>query len=165
MKKLITGFLAAAMLIAFVVLPLRAQNATGQTVKVKIYLLDYFEVSNMMENLNMLAVEREVNAKTPLLSALEAQMAGATEDDNTQLLYSPFSGINLISLRVKNKTAYAHFTLTDSEKFDKIDAMRFRNSVRRTVLQFPSVHRIEICLDGVSDFWLIGAKTHRKCSR
>ncbi len=105
---------------------------------------------------------REVDAKSPLRSAIEAQLAGATAEENSRLLHSPVSGINLISVRVKNKTAYASFTRTDTTEFDKTDALRFRNSVRQTALQFPSVRRIEICLDGVSDFWRVGEKGKRK---
>ena len=137
----------------------------AKTVKVKIYLLDQFESANLLENLEMQAVEREVTSEFPLRSALEELLKGATEVETSQLLYSPVSGISLISARVKNKTAYASFTLNGSEKLDEINALRFRKAVSQTALQFPAIRRVEICLDGIADFWLVGAKKHRKCAR
>lgn len=137
----------------------------GKSVTVKIYLRDAFESENLLESLEMVAVEREVNAASPLRFALEAQLAGATdEEENTLRLFSPVSGINLMSVRVKNKTAYAKFTRTETEAFSKIDALRFRKAIRLTALQFPSVKKVEICLDGAADFWRVNAKTHRKCA-
>lgn len=164
MKRLIIKITAAAILLATSILPLQAQSISPvKTVKVKIYLLDNFESENLLGNLQMLSVERDVDANSPLRSAIEAQLAGATEEENSQLLYSPVSGINLLSVRVKNKTAYAHFTRTGAEAFDKIDALRFRNAVRKTALQFPSVRRIEICLDGDSNFGSGGKNTPKPC--
>jgi hypothetical protein len=165
MKRLIIKITVLAILFAAGILSLRAQSAPPKkTIKVKIYLIDVFESKNLPETLEMLSVEREVDAESPLRSAIEAQLAGATEEENSQLLYSPASGINLISLRLQNKTAYARFTRTGNTTFDKTDAFRFRNSVGKTALQFPAVRRIEICLDGVSDFWRVGEKIkHKKC--
>lgn len=135
-----------------------------KTIKVKIYLLDSFESENLLENMEMQTVEREVSAASPLRSALEAQLAGATEDEeNTLRLYSPFGKINLTGLRVKNKIAYANFERAGTEEFGKIDALRFRKAIRLTALQFPNIKQIEICLDGTADFWRVGAKTHKKC--
>jgi hypothetical protein len=162
MKKLISGILCVAILFAVSIIQTQAQE---KTIKVKIYLLDVFESENLLETLAMQPVEREVSAKNPLRFALEELMKGATEEENSQLrLYSTASEISLISVRVKNKTAYANFTRKTAEGFDKIAALRFRKAVRQTALQFKNIRRIEICLDGIADFWRIGAKTHKKCS-
>lgn len=166
MKRLIVQIIVAALFITPSFSPVSAQSVSPRkTVKVKIYLLDSFESENLLENMKMLAVEREVSAASPLRSALEAQLSGATEDEeNTLRLYSPVGKINLVGLRVKNKTAYAYFTHAGGdEEFDRLAALRFRKAIRLTALQFPNVKRIEICLDGAADFWLVGAKTHKKC--
>lgn len=157
-------YIIIVLLLLLFALAARAQNIRQEKLTtVKIYLLDHFEAANSLGNLSLQAVEREVSAKSPLRSAIEAQLAGATEEEISNLLYPPISGIDLISVKLKNKTVYARFTRTGTEDFGKFDALRFRNAVRRTALQFPSVRKIEICLDGISDFWLIGARTHRKC--
>ena len=167
MKQLIIKIIAAAILLAINILPTQAQNAPppGKTIRVKIYLLDVFESRNLLETLEMLSVEREVNAESPLRSAIEAQLIGATDEENSQLLYSPASGIELVSLRVKNKTAYASFVRTGAEAFDAIDARRFKKAVEQTARQFPPIRRVEICLDGVSDFWRVCETGQRKKCR
>lgn len=144
----------------------RAQSVPQEKlITVKIYLLDTFESESLLQTLDLLSVERRVNAKSPLRSAIEAQLAGATDDENSLNLRTPIYGINLVSLKVKSKIAYASFTRTEKHKLGKHDALRFRNAVRQTALQFPTVRRIKICLDGVADFWLIETKTHQKCVR
>ena len=130
----------------------QAQIGGKKLVKVNVILLDNFESENLSENFSLFAVEREVSAASPLRSAIEAQLDGATDEENSQALYSPADGIKLISVRVKNKTAYASFKRTSIETFNKIDALRFKNAVTKTARQFPSVRRIEICLDGNLNF-------------
>jgi hypothetical protein len=153
-----------------IVLLLFAVAARSQSVPqeklttVKIYLLDTFESESLLQTLDLLPVERQVDAKSPLRSAIEAQLAGATDDENSQNLRTPIYGINLVALKVKSKIAYAHFTRTEKQKLGKYDALRFRNAVRQTALQFPTIRRIEICLDGVADFWLENSKTHKPCA-
>ena len=144
MKRSITKTIIAAILLSICFLPVQAQKTT----RVKIYLLDNFESANLSKNLEMASVERAVNADFPLRSAIEAQLDGATDEENSQFLYSPINGIKLIYVRVKNRTAYANFALTSTEVFSKIDALRFKNAVTKTALQFPFVKRIEICLEG-----------------
>jgi hypothetical protein len=156
-------YIGIVLLLLLLAAAARAQTGGAKPVKVKIYVLDVFESPNLLETLDMIAVEREVSGKFPLRFALEAQMKGATDEEISQSLFSPFEKVNLISVRVKNKTAYATFTRTGVEEFSRIDALRFRKAIRQTALQFTSVRRIDICLDGVSDFWLVGAKTHKKC--
>lgn len=165
MKRLIVQIAFAALLTASGFTLAAAQTLSPEkTVKVKIYLSDTFESENLLESLDMVEVEREVDAKSPLRSALEAQLAGATnEEENTLRLFSPVNGISLISVQVKNKIAYAKFTRTTDGTFSKTDALRFRKAVSLTARQFPSVKKIEICLDGIKDFWLVSARTHQKC--
>ena len=148
-----------------------AQNSApkkGKTVRVKIYLLDFFESENLFENMRMQPVEREVRAASPLRSTIEALLAGATDDEQSSLrLFSPAAvgDVKLIRSRIKNKTAYLSFE-KGSVPFSEIDALRFRKAVRLTARQFPSVRRVRVCLNGIADFWRIGSdddKPRRKC--
>lgn len=156
-------YIVIVLLLLLLAAATRAQTDKKHSVKVKIYLLDTFESPDLLTTLELLPVERRVGARFPLRSTLKALAAGATDEEESQNLRSPFAGIDLISVRVKNKTAFANFTRTEKTKLGKYEAMRFRNAVLYTALQFPSIKRIVICLNGASDFWLIDAITHAPC--
>ena len=67
MKPLFVQITFAAILTASCFAFVSAQTMSPEkTVKVKIYLRDAFESENLLESLEMAAVEREVNAASPL---------------------------------------------------------------------------------------------------
>lgn len=161
MKQTIVSITAAALFLAANFALAQAQKTAPpeKTVRVKIYLLDAFESENLLENTAMQPLERTVGATAPLRFALEELLKGATDEENSQLFYSPIEGINLISARLKNKTAYVSFTRTATDEFDRLEARRLRLAVTKTARQFPSVKKVVICLDGVSNFDRGSAKT------
>ncbi len=119
---------------------------------VKIYLLDTFDQETPIKNVSLMAVERKVKNTSPLRSTLEALLEGATDEEMSQNLRSPTFGIELVSVgRVKN-TVFAKFKNTETTPLDKISALIFKQSVKRTVRQFSGVKKVEICLDGVLNF-------------
>lgn len=137
---------------------IRAQTSgSNKTIEVKIHLLDVAQGAEP----ELLAVTRTVGAASPLRSALEAQVKGATEEEFSQALRSPFENIRLDFAEIKNKTARLYFSQIEKEAISESEALFFRTAVAKTALQFPAVKKVEICLAAAADFRL--ASGLKKC--
>ena len=98
-------------------------------------------------------VKRTVNAKSPLRSALEILTVGPTAAEEKNNLTSSTFGIKLVSVRIKNKTAYTSFTMSDGAAFPGENApFIFIEAVEKTALQFKGVKKVVVCLDGILNF-------------
>jgi hypothetical protein len=140
----------------------RAQSIEQEKLTtVKIYLLDTFEQELPLKLINLTAVERKVKTASVLRSTLEVLLIGATDEETSQNLRSPIVGIELVSVRQVKNTVFANFRNTGTNALDNISALIFKQSVEKTARQFYAVKKVEICLDGVLNFW---SKTlPRKC--
>ncbi len=165
MKKIIAQILIAAIVPAAIGAPAKAQQAKRKNLtKVKIYVSqEYTEETD--ENLHgLVAVKRTVGADAPLRNALVALTGGVTKAEEKRGLFSATFGIKLLSVRVKNQTAYAYFTMPEGATFSGDGSpFVFKDAVERTALQFSSVKKVVVCLDGVLDFWSESEEPPRKC--
>jgi len=130
-----------------------AAIAQEKTREANIYLLKTGE-TNADYPFGLVAVKRQVERRSPLRSALEILTNGATaEEEEKQNLASSTWGIKLVSVRIKNRTAYTYFTMPDEARFSGDGApFIFGEAVRKTAMQFPNVKRVVVCLDGILDF-------------
>ena len=143
-------YIIVVLLLLLIAIAARAQTGRQEKLTtVKIYLLDTFEQETPLKKVNLMAVERQVKAASPLRGALEALLEGATDDETSQNLRSPIFGVELVSVgRVKN-TVFAKFRNTEIKPLDKFSALVFKQSVEKTARQFSGVKKVEICWDGV----------------
>jgi spore germination protein GerM len=153
MKRLIIKILAVAILLTASISQTQAQSSSPKkTVKAKIYLLKT-GADNAKYPSGLFAVRRNIDRKSPLRSALETLTEGATAEEAEQNLASSTFGIKLVSVRIKNKTAYTRFTMPEEARFPGDNApFIFQEAVERTALQFRGVKKVVVCLDGELDF-------------
>lgn len=136
----------------------QAQSAKkGKLIEVNIFLMksgEGFDSEVSEENpFGLIAVKRTVNAKSPLRNALLALTGKLTQKEKSRNLHSAVWGIELVSVKVKDGTAYTYFIMPFEAKFSGDNAPEiFRNAVEKTARQFPSVKKVEVCLDGILDF-------------
>jgi hypothetical protein len=161
MKKLILQILIVAIVSTAGFIPVGAQKTT---LEAKIYLLKTGADSANYPS-GLFAVKRQVDRQSPLRSALEILTDGPTDDEETQQnLASSTFGIKLVSVRIKNKTAYANFTMPEEARFPGDGApFIFADAVKKTALQFGGVKRVIVCLDGILDFGSESEAPPKRC--
>lgn len=165
MRKIIAQILIAATLAAAGFAPAHGQRVKRKKLtQVKIYLARETEEYDARNPSGLVAVKRKIDARLPLRSALAALTGGVTKREEKRGLFSPMFGIKLLSVRVKNQTAYTYFTMPEGATFSGDGSpFVFKAAVERTALQFASVKRVVVCLDGVLDFWSESEEPARKC--
>jgi hypothetical protein len=144
------------------------RKAQANLIEVKIYLAkeaeDYDAQYDAKNPHGLVAVRRKVGAKSPLSSTLKALTEGATRAEVKQKLFSVTYGIKFVSARLEKGTAYTYFTMPEGATFSgDLSPLIFRDAVEKTALQFASVRKVEVCLDGILDFWSEAEDGGRKC--
>jgi hypothetical protein len=161
MKKQTIKILIIAIVLTAGFLPVAAQKKMQE---VKIYLLKTGANYESKYPSGLYMVRRKVDAKSPLRSALEILTEGATADEAKQNIASSTFGIKLVSVKIKNKTAYTRFTMSDGAAFPGENApFIFKEAVEKTALQFRNVKKVVVCLDGILDFWSEADTPPKKC--
>ncbi len=151
MKRQIRQIFVLAIIAIAIFLPVAAQEKMQE---VKIYLRKTGADYASQHPSGWFEVKRAVDAKSPLRSALEILTVGSTADEEKNNLSSSTFGIELVSLRIKNKTAYTSFTMSGGAAFPGENApFIFIEAVEKTALQFKGVKKVVVCLDGVLNFW------------
>ena len=117
--------------------------------------------------LTLVPVKREVSTVSPARGALEALIAGPTEEEKTRGLLAPYTdGLTISSLRILNGTARVSFVSSCVEcprwQAD-LAVWRFTEGIGRTLKQFPNVRQVVICLDGFEDFADLSHEPSKKC--
>jgi hypothetical protein len=106
--------------------------------------------------LALVPVPRMVSATTPARGAIEALIAGPTDEEKARGLRSPYAEDLLIkSLEIDKGTArisLASKCLECARWPGDLAPWRFGEAVERTLKQFPPVKRVVICLDGMENF-------------
>lgn len=146
--------------------------AQQKTQQVKIYLrksLDKKYPQDPYDQKNPFGlhpVTREVPARSPLRSALEALMVGPTAAEESVGVLSSTFGLKLLSVRVRNGTAYTRFTQPPGAAFPGDAApFIFADAVERTAKQFSTVKKVFVCLDGVLNFGDESGERPKRCPR
>jgi hypothetical protein len=166
MEMRIIQILSVAILITLGFASVQTQKRTApkKLREVKIYLVKATEEYDPKNPANLFPVKRQVNAASPLRGALEALMRGETESEEKRGLYAATFGIQFVSVRVKNGTALARFTMPETASFAGTNSpIYFIESVEKTALQFPQVKKVVVCLDGIIDFWREDEVPPKKC--
>jgi hypothetical protein len=112
-------------------------------------------------------VKRLVNARSFLTEALKALVAGETETERKHG-YGPVAyGAQFVSVHLKDKKALARFTMPAGAKFPNENTRRvFYYAVEETLSQFYNeVAKVEVCLDGVRNFYEPNGTLPEKCEQ
>ncbi|HJQ69460.1 MAG TPA: GerMN domain-containing protein [Blastocatellia bacterium] len=106
--------------------------------------------------LALVPVFRMVSVTTPARGAIEALIAGPTDEEKSRGLRSPYAeGLSIKALEIDGGTARISLAskCADCPRWPgDLAPWRFREAVERTLKQFPTVKRVVICLDGVENF-------------
>ena len=147
--------------------PAAAQSSSQRLKEVKIFLAKQpYDNSDSNNPHGFATVTRRVNAKSPLRAALVALTKGPTEAEKKQGYESPTFGIQLLSVTLKRGVAYTYFTMPEGATFSGDGSpFIFEDAVRRTALQFPTVRKVVVCLDGILDFGSESDEPDKKCPR
>jgi hypothetical protein len=165
MRKLIFQFLIMTIVLSAGVSFVQAQRVKQKNlVEVKIYLAKENEEYDERNPHGLVAVTRTVDARSPLRGALVALTGNVTRPEEKQKLFSALFGIKLLSSRLEKGTAYVYFTMPEEAYFSGDSSpFVFKDAVERTALQFSSVKKVVVCLDGVLNFWSESEEPARKC--
>ena len=139
--------------------------SNAQSREVKVYFLkDPYDNSDPKNPGGLGAVTRKVSAKSPLRGALLALTGGPTAAEEKRGYASSTWGIKLLSVKIKNGTAYTYFTMPEGAMFSGDNSpFIFEDAVEKTALQFPNVRKVVVCLDGILDFGSESEDPPRKC--
>ena len=106
--------------------------------------------------LALVPVFRAVSVTAPARGAIEALIAGPTDEEKALGLRSPYAeGLSIKTLEISGGTARISLVseCADCPRWPgDLAPWRFREAVERTLKQFPTVKRVAICLDGVENF-------------
>lgn len=135
--------------------------------QVRIYLAMEVKESDKFDSKNpgnLQPVFRKVSAAAPLRETLLLLLAGPTHPEEAAG-YSDISyGIKLVSVKMKNGTVRADFTMPPGAAFSgDMSPFYFRDAVVFTARQFPQVKKVTVCLDGILDFWSESDEPPKKC--
>ncbi len=143
----------------------KISNAQSKAVKVY-FLKDPYDNSDPKNPGGLGAVTRKVSAKSPLRGALLALTAGPTAAEEKRGYASSTWGIKLLSVKIKDGTAYTYFTMPEGAMFSGDNSpFIFEDAVEKTALQFPNVRKVVVCLDGILDFGSESEDPPRKCPK
>ena len=143
-----------------------AQRPRPDTRQVRVYFYSEKELHSkpssdsrraaVEELLALVPVRRTVSVTTPARGAIEALIAGPTDEEKGRGLRSPYTdGLSIKTLAIDDGTAHVSFVskCADCPRWPgDLAPWRFREAVERTLKQFPTVRRVVICLDGVENF-------------
>ncbi len=167
MKIRTMQFLIIALLIVLGSSFAAAQKKASQTKKLRavdVYFVKKSEEYDPKNPANLFAVRRRIDARMSLAGALNALMRGATKQEEKRGLFAPTYGIRLVSVMLNEGTAMARFTMPETAQFSGTNsAIYFIKAVEQTVLQFPEVKRVTVCLNGTVDFWREDEQPPQKC--
>lgn len=142
------------------------QRPRSDTRQVRVYFYSEKEIHSKtssdsrraaVENLLALVpVRRTVSGTTPARGAIEALIAGPTDEEKGRGLRSPYTdNLSIKTLAIEDGTARISLVskCADCPRWPgDLAPWRFREAVERTLKQFPAVQRVVICLDGIENF-------------
>lgn len=104
----------------------------------------------------LVPVKRRVDARAPLTGAIQALLAGATKREERINKNSFIKGVELDSVSIKNNQARIDLFYDEAtgNRDDPMMELLFDQSIERTALQFPTVKRVLVCVNGIKNFYL-----------
>jgi hypothetical protein len=140
--------------------------AQARTTPAKIYFRKSQDSHDPQNPYNLYAATRQVPARAPLRSALEALTAEPTAAEEAEGYLSSTFGIKLVSVRVRNGIAYTRFTQPPGAAFPGDAApFIFADAVEKTAQQFSTVKKVVVCLDGILNFGDESGGPSKRCPR
>lgn len=137
--------------------------------EVKIYFPKDGESSDMNRNpFNLQPVGRKVRAASPMRPTIEALLKGPTEAEEREGFHAlDAQNMYITRLTVRGGTAHASFSRRGGPQWaGDLAPETFRQSVTRTLRQFPEVRRTIVCVDGLLNFGGAGEEVpDRKCPK
>lgn len=133
-------------------------NADARPTKreVRIYLGSWGELECEDSIYCIFPVSRTVDSRSPARGAINALIAGPTEEEKGKGLYPPSTEyLSIKSLTISKGTARLSLRTTRKGLQRWGGSMapgRFIAVIEKTLKQFPNVRRVIICLDGYADF-------------
>ena len=140
--------------------------AQQKTVRANVYFRKSGNSDDPENPYNLNPATRQVPANAPLRSALEALSAEPTAAEEAEGLMTSTFGIKLVSVRVRNGTAYTRFTMPPGAAFPGDAApFIFGAAVEKTAKQFPAIKKVFVCLDGILNFGDESGEPPKRCPR
>jgi hypothetical protein len=142
---------------------------SGRVREVKVYFPKDGESSDMNRNpFNLQPVGRKVRAASPVRPTIEALLKGPTEAEEREGFHAlDAQGMDITTLTIRGGTAHASFRRRGGPQWaGDLAPETFRQSVTRTLRQFPGVRRTIVCVDGLLNFGGLGEEVpDRKCPK
>ena len=142
---------------------------TPRTKEVKLYFPKDGESPDLSRNpFNLQPVKRTVNAAAPVRGAVEALLKGPTGEEERQGFHAlDAQGLYVTKLTLRGGTAHASFRRRGRPVWaGDLAPDTFRQSVERTLRQFPEVRRTIVCVDGLLNFGGLGDNVpDKKCPK
>lgn len=136
---------------------------------VKVYFPKDGESSDLNRNpFNLQPVGRKVPAASPVRGAVEALLKGPTEAEEREGFHAlDAQNVYVTRLTVRGGTAHASFRRRGGPQWaGDLAPETFRQSVERTLRQFPGVRRTVVCVDGLLNFGGLGEEVpDKKCPK
>jgi hypothetical protein len=163
-RVILTIIAALAVLIPIPLADAQQARSDKRQVRVFFYTIEDLESKKpsrsrraAVENtLALVAVRRMVSANAPARGAIEALIAGPTDEEKGRGLRSPYADdLTIKTLEIDDGTARIGLVskCADCPRWPgDLAPWRFREAVERTLKQFSTVRRVVICLDGVENF-------------
>ena len=146
-----SGFLLVMFLMMTSVIFVHAQKSSNLK-KVDVYF--YFIGTEGVED-EILPLKRMVSTSAPLRPAIEEMLKEPTEDEK-KLGYESlnYDKLKLVSVKLKKGTARVDFSRVVGENTNPGDllTLRFEEAVKKTVMQFPNVKKVIVCVNGMNEF-------------
>ncbi len=129
----------------------RAQKST-RLKKVDVYF-NFIGAKGLDDEI--LPLKRMVSTVVPVHSAIEAMLVEPTEDEK-KLDYKSlnYDKLKLVSVKLKKDVARIDFSRTVGEDTNPGDllTLKFESAVKKTAMQFPSVTKVVVCVNGMNEF-------------
>jgi hypothetical protein len=117
----------------------------------------YFLRQNKAKNGELLEpVWRRVSAKAPAQGVLQALLKGPTDHERKLGFWKLDSDdLQIGRLSIHRSVAYVDFVADRNQSWlGDMTPMHFRDAVKKCMLQFPRIKKVEVSVDGDKDFYI-----------
>lgn len=152
MRTLIIGCLLVAVTLIVQALPAAAQTPE-KTIAIKVYFVDHFESDGVINARDLFPVDRTISATDPVRGAIVALMDGPTPQEMDQLRLFPASDyIEIVAIKLRKNVVRIDLSANDLPLVDPPSIRILRLAIEKTLRQFKTHRKVELCLNGVLNF-------------